>query len=145
MNYLRYLVHSSSSLSVWCLAWLWPALAELHVPFPGGTLCCLAPLNGINILQFISLFVMSSLLAFSVCLTQLLGFKMKWLIKQISPVPFTQRRQTFGSLCSLFYPSFFSLMCSPFSPETKREAGKWNMNVFRKAREKFKNLSLEVN
>lgn len=114
----------SSSLSVWCLACLWPSLAQLPAPFPGGSLCCLAPLTVISIQQFISLFVMSSLLAFSICLTQLLGFKMKWLIKQTNFPCTLYTKETvickfiFFILCILFLTASVCL----FSWNSKRNS-----------------------
>jgi hypothetical protein len=52
-------------------------LGVVTFPFPEGGLCGSALPGGISTMQFISLFVMSSLLTFSVRFAQLLGFKMK--------------------------------------------------------------------
>lgn len=113
-----------------------------------GSLCCSASLRGISILQFISLFVMSSLLAFSICLAQLLGFKMKWLIKQTDFFCTLYTKETdiwmfmFFILPILFLSAY--VWCSLLKQKEKWLV-KWNMNGFRKSKEKSQHLALEMN
>lgn len=109
-------------------------------PSPEGGLGHSSFLSGKGTPQWISPFVMSSLLTFSVCLGQLLWFKAKWLIKQtnFSGTLYT-RRQSHEEVCVVYLTHPFPvLICSPSFPETKeRWQAIWNMHTFREDRKMF--------
>lgn len=127
MNYFRYRFYPSSSLLSACgLPGQVTNLGFATCSIPRSNLCHSSLLlSGISTPQLISLFVMSSLLTFSVCLVQLLWFKMKWLIKQTNfSCTLYTRRQLWGGLCCLPCPSFFSPHMFPFLSWNKRKE-KW--------------------